>query len=204
MGIFEKLSSIKISISLGDIFVIAGIVTLILIFIKFIFKNIKKKFTPKKVTISLMNIVNMEIESNRTTSILAHKAWVELSTRKAGILFDEKNDVIVDIYDSWYELFKQLREILKSVEPSKNSDVNKLTSIIIEVLNDGLRMHLTKWQAKFRSWYGSQLDDIKNVEPQILQKKYKYYDDLIDDLRKTNEILIALTRELDKVRKGGE
>ena len=34
---------------------------------------------------------------------IAHQAWAELVTRKAGIQVDD-DDVIVEVYDSWYRL----------------------------------------------------------------------------------------------------
>ena len=37
---------------------------------------------------------------------LAHQAWVEITTRKAAIPFNEDYDVVTEIYDSWYELFQ--------------------------------------------------------------------------------------------------
>jgi len=36
---------------------------------------------------------------------IAYKLWVELSTRKIGIKIDEEHDVIIEVYNSWYEFF---------------------------------------------------------------------------------------------------
>jgi len=34
---------------------------------------------------------------------------------KEGLLFDEQDDAIFEVYDSWYELFKQMRELIKEI-----------------------------------------------------------------------------------------
>ena len=41
------------------------------------------------------------IERDRETARLAHEAYVELITRKAALEFEEGNDVLTDVYDSW-------------------------------------------------------------------------------------------------------
>ena len=43
---------------------------------------------------------------------IAYKLWVELSTRKIGLSIDLDNDVIAEVYDSWYEFFKMTRELV--------------------------------------------------------------------------------------------
>lgn len=45
---------------------------------------------------------------------LAHEAWVEITTRKAALPFDDEHDVVVEVYSSWYELFRALREVAKN------------------------------------------------------------------------------------------
>ena len=88
---------------------------------------------------------------------LAHQAWVEITTRKAALPFDDKNDVVVEVYNSWYELFRALRELAKNVPVRKGlhkeSDAAKLVEALTGALNEGLRPHLTRWQARFRRWY---------------------------------------------------
>ena len=66
--------------------------------------------------------------------------------------------------------------------------------------NEELREHLTKWQARFRKWYKENKNE--SGDPQEIQKKYPQYEELISDLKKVNYKMIALTEELNKIRKG--
>ena len=123
-------------------------------------------------------------------------------TRKVGLTFEEDKDVIVEVYNSWYKLFEIIRELLKNVEPNKKDEnVETLENILIKTLNEGLRPHLTKWQAKFRRWYDIELKEEKNskVSPQEIQKRYEEYDSLIVDLKNTNEKMVQFAQELKKL-----
>jgi hypothetical protein len=91
---------------------------------------------------------------------LARQAWVGIRTRKVALPFDEEHDVIVEVYNSWYELFRALRELAKNVPTCgglrKDSDAAELVEILTGAPNVGLRPHLTQWQARFRRWYNEE------------------------------------------------
>lgn len=201
MDILEKLSSVKIVLTLDNVIVVLLILTFIILmlvlFIKLISKKLKDKIKIKTITV---NGIAIDIECNNSVKKLADEVWIELATRKIALPFDEENDVIVEIYDSWYKTFSQFREILKRV-PIKDSDnVEKLSKIILAALNDILRSHLTKWQARFRKWYDKHKDD--DGDPQDIQKKYPQYKELVNDLKSVNNEMVKLTNQLDKIRKG--
>ena len=46
----------------------------------------------------------LKIKPNYQTKQVAYKLWVEVNTRKLGLPIDENNDVILEIYNSWYTL----------------------------------------------------------------------------------------------------
>ena len=201
MDILEKLSSVKISFTLDD-FVVALMFLVISIWIivsiiKLIVKKLKGRIEIKTIT---LNGITIDIECNNFVKELANEVWIELATRKIALPFDEENDVIVEVYNSWYETFSQFREILKKVPIKNNDDVEKLSKIILTALNDILRSHLTKWQARFRKWY----DNHKNEDgdPQDIQKKYPRYKELVNELKSVNIKMMRLTEELDEIRKG--
>lgn len=134
------------------------------------------------------------IKPNYEDMQIAYKLWVELSTRKIGLSIDLDNDVIEEIYDSWYEFFRLTRELVKDIPISKirkDKSTGELVRIAVEVLNEGIRPHLTKWQAKFRKWYTAQLENKANVDlsPQDCQKKYPEYNELTKDLLEVNKRL---------------
>ena len=104
--------------------------------------------------ISLGGIGSVSIKPNYEVKQIAHQAWVELKTRKAGLPIDKENDVISDIYKSWYQLFAEIRTLTRNIPASKlkDPDTKKLVELLIDTLNEGLRPHLTKWRAKYERW----------------------------------------------------
>ncbi len=192
---------LSLNIEIGAVIVIFGIIFLIVVVIRQL-KNFKWGYNTE-LHIKLGGIGTIKIKPNIEASQIAHKAWSELITRKAGLPLDKENDVIIEIYDSWYELFREIRGLIKEV-PShqiKNKQTRRLTDVLVESLNKGLRPHLTKWQAKFRRWYEMEIKKQENARksPQEIQKSYLHYDELMSDLIKINEQLVAYTQEIKKL-----
>jgi hypothetical protein len=141
------------------------------------------------------------------TAQLAHEAYVELITRKAGQAFDENHDVIVEIYDSWYQLFGEMRRLARKLEAdsiARNEDLRRLHDLLVEVLNRGLRPHLTEWQAKFRRWYANEIAEATDESPQDIQRRYPKYSELVASLRTANQVLMSLALELRRLSHGQE
>ncbi len=128
---------------------------------------------------------------------IAYKLWIEMSTRKIAVPFDEKNDVIIEVYDSWYTFFSVARDLIEEVPVKQFDKSSQLIELTLDILNNCLRSNLTKWQAKFRKWYNEAFnsDEYKNYTPQEIQKQYPDYCELIHDIKTTNDELIHL-REL--------
>ena len=131
----------------------------------------------------------------------AHKIYIELTTRKAAIPIDIDNDIIEEIYNSWYKLFCIIRDELKilPVECYKDQEnPNSPVSIALKILNDILRPHLTEYQAKFRNWMENERlkPENKSLSPQELQKRYLDYSKLILSLKEVNNKLITLSGEM--------
>lgn len=145
----------------------------------------------------------LKIKPNYEVQQIAHKAWVELKTRKAGILIDKNNDVISDIYASWYQLFGEIRTLARDIPASKlkNRDTARLVDLLVDSLNNGLRPHLTVWRAKYQRWYENAVSDENNKEltPQDIQQKYPQYQELVDDMLDINQQLVQYANELKKL-----
>lgn len=175
-----------------------------------------KKSFPESVYTLLSNYENFEnfilkqpkgrnyISENKNNAELrdfSKRIYIELITRKAAIAFDEDNDVIIEIYDSWYKLFSIIREELKNLPINNIRDFSDLTTPIglaEEILNQILRPHLTKNQAKFRLWF-MQTRKIKrhdSTSPQELQKKYPKYHLLKLEIEETNLKLMKISEFL--------
>ena len=206
MDILNFLQSFSINISLDNVFIgmliVLSFIILVYFLYKLILKILRKKFKIVDMNINIANIGNVNIELNKDISKIAHKAWIEIMTRKVGLVFEEDKDVIIEVYNSWYVLFGIIRDLLKEIEPKKkDKNMQVLEDILIKVLNDGLRPHLTKWQAKFRRWYDKEIQDTNNIElsPQEIQQKYDKYDELILDLKEVNRQMVQFAGELKKL-----
>lgn len=155
-----------------------------------------------KLDIKLGNVGSAEFRPNKTDLQIAHKIWTELITRKAAIPIDKENDVIEEIYDSWYSLFQKIREFISDIPADlirSNKSTKEIVRIATQTLNEGLRPHLTRWQARFRTWSTSKKDKLMDMTPQEFQKEYPEYKDLIDDLIQVNIQLMQYAQELKKI-----
>ena len=145
---------------------------------------------------------SVKLKYNRKDQEVAYKLWVELSTRKIGLPFDQENDVITEVYNSWYDFFKIARELLKDIPASRLPYSNDLIKLTERVLNVGLRPHLTKWQAKYRKWYNNEFikkNNKKSETPQEIQKRYPEYSVLVEDLVLTNKRMIEYKDLMGKI-----
>lgn len=144
------------------------------------------------------NFINLEV---------AHRIYIELITRKAAIEIDDKHDVIEEIYNSWYNLFQITRDEIKKFSGSlleNNQHSDDLIQIATDVLNKGLRPHLTEHQARFRRWYAEELtkEGNKSKSPQDIQCKYPDYKNLTKSMKEVNMILMNYAAQLRKFIKG--
>lgn len=200
-----KIENYSIVIIVGPILLIIGLIIIIVLLLRHGF-NFCKKYDIVEGNIPIPALGTVTIRPNHETVKIAHSAWIELVTRKAALTFDESHDVIVEIYNSWYQLFGHLRELAKEI-PShklrKDKESQKLVKVMVEVLNEGLRPHLTQWQAKFRRWYDYELEETsnKNLSPQEIQKKFPEYETLVNDIKEVNKIIIAYASLLKKIVK---
>lgn len=172
-------------------------------------KSFRRKIKTYEIDEAEIGIGNqkVKIKPNYQDMQIAYKLWVELSTRKLGLEIDLDNDVIKEIYDSWYEFFKLTRELIKNIPVSKirkDESTKELIRIAIEVLNEGLRPHLTKWQAKFRKWYNTEIEGAENrdLSPQEVQKKYADYEKLVKEIIDVNHKLIEYRKILRELAIG--
>ncbi|MEH7388070.1 hypothetical protein V7147_22125 [Bacillus sp. JJ1521] len=177
------------------------------LFLFFLVIHLSKSYSPGNITInapfSLGTYEFSRAELTQKELDISWKLYVQLTTRKAAIPIDSDNDIITEIYDSWYELFKSTREYLLELSTKDlegNENAQKIVKLSLDVLNQGLRPHLTEWQGKYRKWYDNALQDPENanLSPQEIQKKYKDYDKLIKSIEDVNKNLILYADELKK------
>jgi hypothetical protein len=131
---------------------------------------------------------------------VAYKLWVEMSTRKLGIEIDSENDLINKLHESYYEFFKISREILKEVPAEKisNKETQKIIKLILKIINDELRPYLTKWHARFNTWYKNNIEkeEYRGYEPTEIQRKFPQYQELMGEIFEVNKKMIQLRKTL--------
>lgn len=146
----------------------------------------------------------LKFKANNEDLQIGYMFWVELATRKIGLAIDEDNDVIIEVYKSWYEFFGSSRELIKSIPVSKiraNESTRQIVRVSIQILNKDLRPHLTKWQARYRRWWDSEALKAENsgLSPQEIQRKFPEYAALMADMRQVNRRLIAYKLRLKEM-----
>lgn len=199
---FFKDFSIAIELNLIGIIgaiVLVGIVYGLIVGVQNAFS---KRFEIDQASIGLGNS-SISIRPNESDKQVAYKIWVELSTRKIGLPIDLTDDVVVEIYDSWYDFFRVTRELVKDIPVKKyrNKSTREIINISIDVLNKGLRPHLTKWQARFRRWYDYEIRSNDNIQlsPQELQMKFPEFEELKRNLLEVNAKLIAYRASMESL-----
>lgn len=185
--------------------IILALIAAIVIIRKFFFRNIF--WHEMEIEISGSPKAVFKVERNDENLYIANRIYIELTTRKAAIPIDENNDVIEEVYDSWYSLFGIIRDELKALPGRylKNHDATSaFVGISRKILNEALRPHLTEHQAKFRKWIEkAKADPInENVSPQDLQKQYPDFQNLVASMKEVNRVLSDYANELDKLVKG--
>ena len=141
-----------------------------------------------------------ELTCGNEVQEIAYQLWVEMITRKIAIPLEE-DDVIIEVYDSWYAAFSAIRELLKTVPGKRLEDASDLIDITTNVLNEGLRPHLTKWQARYRAWYD--IESNKSEEsPQDIQKRYPEYEQLLSDMMETNQHMRNFANKMHEIAFG--
>jgi hypothetical protein len=188
------------------IYLILSIICL-LASIAFFITHFFKSYNPTTITINApFGLGTYEFSRAELTEKeldIAWKLYVQLTTRKAAIPIDPEHDIITEVYDSWYELFKTTREYLLELSTKDlegNENAQQIVKLSLDVLNEGLRPHLTEWQGRYRRWYEKALDnpEYENLSPQEIQKKYPDYDELIKSIHEVNNNLILYADELKK------
>jgi len=190
------------SIALAVILVVIVIVSVI----KRYFENRTK--TTFEIDQAEMGIgsTKLTFKPNNDDRQIAYKIWVELSTRKIGIPIDLEHDVISEVYDSWYGFFSVTRELIKDIPVTKiqNESTRKVIKLSIAVLNEGLRPHLTTWQARFRHWYEKRLKTEGDFDPQSIQAEYSKFNELKADMLEVNNHLIKYRTKMKELVLGAE
>jgi len=170
-----------------------------------LFMRKARRYEVVDVNVKIANIGEIKLRPNEEVAGIAHKAWAEIMTRKAGLAFDEEHDVIAEVYNSWYSLFGEFRNLIKSIPVAKlrsSPDAQKLLEFMVKALNEGLRPHLTRYQARFRKWFEEETKKTPSDAPQEIQRRYPEYAALVADLKRANTDMADFAAFLKQVATG--
>lgn len=169
-------------------------------------QSVDKDIKPIKLKYKIGGVeMEYEIIRDYQNIEIAHKIYIELITRKAAIEIEKEKDVIVEVYNSWYSLFQITRNELKSFSGKllmENNTSQELVRLLTDILNIGLRPHITEYQARFRKWYSEQLKKNEDKSPQIIQEEFDETDDLWQSMKEVNQTLIDYSKQLKKIIDG--
>ena len=183
---------------LAVILIILAIFVIVYLWNKCIKYAVNKSLMVDEVLLGIGNS-QVKLKYNKKDQEIAYKLWVELSTRKIGLDFDQENDVIFEVYDSWYDFFTTARELMEEIPAERLKYSSELIELTEAVLNKGLRPHLTIWQAKFRKWYNENLDSNIGKTIQQIQEMYPHYEELKKDLIDTNTRMIEYKNLMERI-----
>jgi hypothetical protein len=205
-----------IQIHISYLWVVVIIIGVVILFFCRWKKHVFQTLVPVNVGLKIGGIdISYKIFRNEQTMYIAHRIYLELMTRIAAHRVDPKNDMIIEIYDSWYDLFKAIRSEIKDV-PGKNlyyssTKCEEITNLALDVLNAVIRPHLTAYQADFRAWWDVRInmqikaksDNVISFEsPKLIQAEYEKYKEIIEDIQRVNDILIDFAAQLYKIAYG--
>jgi hypothetical protein len=154
---------------------------------------------PIELEINLGHVGKVKLCPQEQERQIAYRIWTELVTRKAAIPIDLNNDVIVEIYDSWYSLFQCVRSLIGEIcaaDLPTSESKRKLVGVATQTLNEGLRPHLTLWQARLRHWLRVTKDEHESLSPQEHQRAFPEFERLSADLLRVNADIIQYAAQL--------
>lgn len=105
------------------------IIFIVLIILLILRKNLLPK--PDSIEMEIGGPIGLKVKVDRTKEniYISHRILIELETRKAAIEIDPNQDVIADIYSSWYKLFGIIRDEIKNV-PAKYLNSSKTLELL--------------------------------------------------------------------------
>jgi len=90
--------------------------------------------------------------------------------------------------------------VSRNAESHKGDSCRKSTRK--QGFNKGLRPHLTRWQARFRQWYGEALKKSPDKSPQEIQRDFPQYRELVEDLIRVNKQLVEYANFIKQIAQG--
>jgi len=135
-----------------------------------------------------ITIAGIEFKLKNSERIVKTNVKNFLSTKRSLFVFDIKHDNFYDVINSYYDIYKYLREQIGYFEDTMLSEgecYKKIESLLVKI-----NSFLTKYQSNYKRWY------IKEVEGDFrpfmkIQETYEEYELMKQDFLKLNEDVIG-------------
>lgn len=115
-----------------------------------------------------------------------------LNTKRSLFEIDLDNDNLVEVLDSYHEIYKWLRGQFELYDSDTKSEVYKDLNAMLALLN----CFLTRYQSNYRLWYEHILDEeYADKDIAELQKDYRHYEEMSVDIKKLNEAMLKYAKE---------
>lgn len=154
------------------------------------FAGLFLKINRAKIYLNKISLLGLTIEVKETDKEVKNKVKQFLDSKRTLFFFDKEKDNIDDVLQSYYEIYKFLRECMSNFEKFDNADDNqcyvKLKEMII-CLNE----FLTNYQSDYRHWYKANVDSEYNgITIHEFQQKYFKYQELCNAFEELNAQMI--------------
>lgn len=162
---------------------IKAFLPLIIIFILlYLWKNfITKKWVIK---IEKLDIGGASIVFEKPEELFMQQIKNFLNTKRTLFAFNPNRDSIMDTFSSFFETYSFIKENMKiyDIKSASTSKYYSVANTMIQILNDFLTAH----RVNYSRWFNNLIDVDYTEDICEIQKKYRYFDRLMDDFYELN------------------
>lgn len=132
------------------VFILGGLVVGLLFGLAIPFyQNFRHNLYLEEISVSVPRYGNMKFKVNREYRLVAWNLFIETMTRISTQPLNDDQGILEEALNSLYKLFTITRELLKEMEPSKESGEMTVELLAVKMLNYELRPFLSKWHPRF-------------------------------------------------------
>lgn len=162
----------------------------------------------KEIHLSIPQFSEMTFVVDDSNRHVAWSLFIETITRITTQPLDTDEGFLREALSSLYGLFQITRDLLKSMEPSKDVSGNKMTveMFAISMLNDELRPFLAKWHpllTNFETRFPDKLDSEWDLNSECREELNKLRSQIMDYARGFGELAEVKNLEFFFKKQGG-
>lgn len=150
------------------------------------FVSLFLKINGAKVYLNKINLLGLTIEVKETDREVKNKVKQFLDSKRTLFFFDKEKDNIDDVLQSYYEIYKFLRECMSNFEKFDNADDNQCY-VKLKKMIACLNKFLTDYQSDYRHWYKANVaSEYNGITIHEFQQKYFKYEEICNSFEELN------------------